>query len=82
MKKTTYTNAPRNIAKAIEESVIIPDFLPRPSDLVFKEENVKVTLELSKKSVSLFKSYASKKGLKYQRMIRILVDKYAEKTLQ
>jgi predicted DNA binding CopG/RHH family protein len=41
-----------------------------------------VTLELSKKSVSLFKSYASKKGLKYQRMIRILVDKYAEKTLQ
>jgi predicted DNA binding CopG/RHH family protein len=40
-----------------------------------------VTLELSKRSVSLFKSYANKKGLKYQRMIRTLVDKYADQTL-
>jgi predicted DNA binding CopG/RHH family protein len=50
--------------------------------LVFKEENVKVTLELSKRSVSLFKTYAGKRGFKYQRLIRNLVDKYAEQALR
>jgi hypothetical protein len=58
MKKTLYTNAPADIGKAIEGSDIIDDFLPSPDKLVFKEENVKVTLELSKRSVRLFKKYA------------------------
>ncbi len=82
MKKTIYTNAPADIGKAIEESEIIEDFLPSPEKLVFKEENVKVTLELSKRSIGLFKKYARKRGVKYQRMIRNLVDQYASRAFK
>jgi hypothetical protein len=32
---------------------VVPDFLPAPEDLVFREERVKVTLVLSKRSVEL-----------------------------
>lgn len=82
MKKTKYTDAPPDIRKAIEQSEVIEDFLPSPDKLVFKEDNVKVTLELSKRSVNLFKRYAKKKGYRYQRMIRSLVDLYAKKSLE
>jgi len=81
IKKTTYSNAPADIGKAIADSEIIEDFLPSPGDLVFKEDNVKVTLELSKRSVGLFKKYARSRGIKYQRMIRNLVDQYASRAL-
>ncbi len=81
MRKEKYTNAPPEIKKAIEQSEVIEDFLPPPEKLVFKEDNIKVTLELSKRSVNLFKRFARKKGYGYQRMIRNLVDIYAEKVL-
>ena len=57
---------------------VIKDFLPRPEDLVLKEDNVKVTLTLSKKSVDFFKHEAKKLDKPYQLMIRSLLDKYAE----
>ena len=57
---------------------VIKDFLPRPEDLVLKEDNVKVTLTLSKKSVDFFKHEAKKLDTPYQLMIRSLLDKYAE----
>lgn len=52
-------------------------FLP-PEQLAFREEGVKVTLALSKKSVEFFKSEAAKRHTQYQRMIRRLVDAYVE----
>ncbi|MBD3393068.1 MAG: hypothetical protein GF410_13705 [Chitinivibrionales bacterium] len=69
------------MAQAIANSEVIEDFLPSPDELVLKEDNVKVTLELSKRSVSLFKRFAQKRGYKYQRMIRNLLDQYAERAL-
>ncbi|MBI2296223.1 MAG: CopG family transcriptional regulator [Betaproteobacteria bacterium] len=57
---------------------VVPDFLPRPEDLVFREEGVKVTIALSKRSVEFFKSEAQKYNTQYQRMIRRLLDAYAE----
>ena len=57
---------------------VIKDFLPRPEDLFLKEDNVKVTLTLSKKSVDFFKHEAKKLDTPYQLMIRSLLDKYAE----
>ncbi|MEZ4656917.1 MAG: hypothetical protein R2911_05045 [Caldilineaceae bacterium] len=56
----------------------VQDFLPPPSQLIPKEETVKVTLTLSKSSVEFFKSEAAKNNVSYQRMIRILVDKYVQ----
>ncbi len=55
---------------------IIDDFLPPPDKLVFKEENVKVTLGLSKTSVEYFKKEAKKHHTQYQKMIRRLLDLY------
>jgi predicted DNA binding CopG/RHH family protein len=57
---------------------VIPDFLPSPADLALREEGVKVTLSLSKKSVDFFKSEASKHQTQYQRMIRRLLDAYVD----
>lgn len=57
---------------------VIKDFLPPPDKLVPREENVKVTLSLSRRSVEFFKREAGKRRVPYQRMIRALVDAYAE----
>ncbi len=55
----------------------IPDFLPPPDQLVLPQETVKVTLALTKSSVIFFKRAAKRNHIKYQRMIREVVDKYA-----
>lgn len=71
-EKIKYTSEP------IGKVEVIPDFLPSPSELAFREEGVKVTLALSKKSVEFFKSEATKHQTQYQRMIRRLLDSYVE----
>ena len=43
-----YTDEPFGDIKIIE------DFLPSPKDLIFKEENVKVTISLTKESIEFF----------------------------
>jgi len=71
-EKIRYTDEPLGKLR------IVPDFLPRPEDLVFRDEGVKVTIALSKRSVDFFKSEARKHHTQYQRMIRRLLDAYAE----
>jgi hypothetical protein len=56
---------------------VIDDFLPRPEDLIFKEENVKVTPGLIRRSVEFFKREAKKHHTQYHKMIRRLLDLYA-----
>ena len=56
---------------------IVDDFLPPPEDLLFKEENVKITITLSKDSINFFKNEAKKHNTQYQKMIRRLLDLYA-----
>ena len=51
--KIKYTDEPMG------EPEVIPDFLPAPEDLVFKDEGIKVTLALSRLSVELFKREAA-----------------------
>ena len=70
--KIKYTNEP------IGNPKVVADFLPRPEDLVFQDEGVKVTIALSKRSVDFFKIEAKKNNTQYQRMIRRLLDAYAE----
>ena len=69
--KIKYTDEPL-------EAKVIQDFLPPPEELAFREEGVKVTIALSKKSVEFFKSEATKHHTQYQRMIRKLIDTYVE----
>ena len=64
--------------EAIGNPKVVTDFLPSPAELAFREEGVKVTLALSKKSIEFFKSEASKHQTQYQRMIRRLIDAYVD----
>ena len=69
--KIRYTEEPLGKLKVVD------DFLPPPGDLIFKKENVKVTMSLSKSSVNFFKREAKKHHTPYQVMIRNLLDLYA-----
>jgi hypothetical protein len=68
----------RYTAEAIGNPRVVRDFLPPPEDLVFRDESVKVTLALSKRSVAFFKTEAKRHNTQYQRMIRKLLDAYAD----
>ena len=71
--------AAKHTAGEIGRLRVVEDFLPPPADLVPREDNVKVTLSLSRRSLDFFKREAKKRRVPYQRMIRALVDTYAEK---
>ncbi|MCC8467478.1 MAG: CopG family transcriptional regulator [Rickettsia endosymbiont of Eriopis connexa] len=62
----------------IGEVKIVKDFLPHPKELLLKDESVKVTIALSKESVEFFKGQAATAHIPYQKMIRILLDKYTK----
>jgi hypothetical protein len=69
-KSVRYTDEPMGKIR------VIKDFLPPPSKLVFKEDTVKITLGLSRRSVDFFKNEAKKNETQYQKMIRRLLDFY------
>jgi predicted DNA binding CopG/RHH family protein len=69
-EKIKYTDGP------IGDVKILRDMLPGPEQLAFKEDQVKVTIGLSKSSVDFFKRAAKKHHTQYQKMIRRLLDLY------
>ncbi len=71
-RKITYTDEP------LGDLRIVPDFLPSPEELAFREESVKITIVLNKRSVDFFKSEAAEYNIGYQRMIRRLIDAYVD----
>ncbi len=71
-RKTTFDDA-----EPIGKITIVKDFLPPPSELVAKEDNIRITLSLSRRSFEFFKQEAEQNNVPYQRMIRSLLDKYA-----
>lgn len=70
--KIRYTDEP------IGEPKVVRDFLPSPEELAFRDEDVKITITLSRRSVDFFKSEAGKNATQYQRMIRRLLDAYVD----
>ena len=78
-KETKYSNAPKDIAEAIRTSQVVDDFLPPPNELVRKDQQVKITINLSKRSIEFFKREAAHEGVPYQSMIKNLLDRYAER---
>ena len=70
--KIKYTNEPLGKLK------VVPDFLPKPEELALRDDGVKITIALSRRSVNFFKREAERHGTQYQRMIRRLLDAYAQ----
>lgn len=56
----------------------IPDFLPPPSELAKAKQIVTVTIGLDLDTINFFKEQAAKRGKKYQRMIREVLDRYTD----
>lgn len=57
---------------------IINDFLPPPSQLVRREDTIRITSEFTKSSILFLKEEAKKAKVPYQRMLRTLIDLYVE----
>jgi len=70
--KIKYTDEPMGPLK------VVPDFLPSPEELAYKEDTVKITITLSTESVEFFKQEAKKHHIQYQKMIRRLLDAYTQ----
>lgn len=70
-RKIVYTDEPLGRIR------VIKDFLPPPDQLILKDDGVKVTISLSRRSVDFFKAHARKSKIPYQRMIRRVLDEYA-----
>jgi predicted DNA binding CopG/RHH family protein len=68
-KKRKYSDEPIELE-------VIDNFLPTPEKLALKDENIKVTITLSKESVNFFKKVAGEKRFPYQKMIRRVLDHY------
>lgn len=80
-----YENDPFELGDIDETKlkIVAKDFLPRPEELVFKgEETVKVSMVLDKDSVEFFKTEAKRLHVPYQRMIRNLLQEYAQRMKQ
>ena len=69
-RRTRYRDEPLGRLK------IVNDFLPPPDKLVLRDDGVKVTISLSKRSVDFFKRHAARSKVPYQKMIRSLLDGY------
>lgn len=72
-QKIKYTDEPMG------ELEIAENFLPLPDQLALKDDNIKVTISLSRTSVEFFKRAARKNNTQYQRLIRRVLDLYAQR---
>jgi len=70
-RRTIYTDEPMGKVR------VVTDLLPSPEQLAFREENVKVTISLSRTSLDFFKKQAGVHNAAYQKMIRGLLNAYA-----
>lgn len=70
-KRIKYSNEPI-------EAEVIRNFLPPPEQLAVAEVGVKITISLSLRSVEFFKEAAERHQTSYQRMIRRVLDSYAD----
>ena len=60
----------------------IVDFLPKPEQLIRRQDMQRVTMEIPKSTLSFFKNYAKVSGGSYQSMIRELLTQYAQNYTQ
>lgn len=58
--------------------VEVPDFLPPPEELAKAKTRIITTIALDAETIAFFKKQAKKRGAKYQKMIREVLDRYVQ----
>ncbi len=71
-KKIKYTDEPIKLGRRVN------DFLPSPAEIALKEKSKRVTINLNEASLQVFKKEANRLGVPYQRLLRTVVDLYAQ----
>lgn len=69
-KQIRYTDEPIKVGR------VVPDFLPKPEELVQREKNERITLNLSAQSLSFFRELGRKSHVPYQKLIRRYLDDF------
>jgi hypothetical protein len=69
--KIKYTSGP------IGKIELTKDMLPSPEELIYRDRNEKVTINLKKSSVDFFRAVARNNRSRYQKVIRSVLDSYA-----
>lgn len=81
-KNKDYTDAPEDIARELENSVPVADFLPSPAEIAAmlkKEVTIPVTMKLKRRTLEKYRTFAHRTGVRYQTFISTLLDAYAKK---
>ena len=81
MKNVKYTNAPEDIADALNVAEPVDDFLPSPEFFAEALAKEKISLNIDARTVARFRAYARQNGLKYQALMNQVLCSYAEKRL-
>ncbi len=86
MTKAKYTTAPADIEESLDYLLEFPlpanDTLPPPEyfrEMLAKEKKEKISLNVDRKVLESFRSYAKKHGLKYQTLMNKVLSSYAKK---
>jgi len=81
MSKVKYTDAPDDIAKAIDAAERIDNFLPPPEYFTESLVKEKISLYVDSKALAQFRTYAKEHGVKYQALMNQVLSNYAKKRL-
>lgn len=57
---------------------MVKDFLPSPAEIALRAKTTRVTINLNQASLKVFKKEASRLGVPYQKLLRTIVDLYAQ----
>lgn len=57
----------------------LPDFLPDPEKLVFRDDPVDINLLLRRKGLDFFRREAGRRGIPHERLISALLDAYVDR---
>jgi hypothetical protein len=82
MSKVDYTDAPTDIADAINAAERIDDFLPSPEHFAEVLSKEKISLNIDRRAVNRFRAYAEEHNLKYRALMNQVLSYYAENRLR
>ena len=71
-----YNDAPAEVEKSFNRSVVVTDFLPDPDTLTSMSKKERITIALDKATLNFFRQEAKKQDTHYQTMINKLLGSY------